>query len=72
MIDLVCFFFSIMLGFAVGLHQTWLYSAFNALGLIGASMVALRHFRESSYTQGVVIALSLGLLLDAACGVFLH
>jgi hypothetical protein len=71
-IDLLCFFLSIMLGFAVGLHQTWLYSVFNAVALIGASLVALRHFRKSSYAQGVVIALSLGLLLDAACGVFLH
>ena len=71
-IDLVCFCFSVMLGFAVALHQTWLYSAFNAIGLIAAGLVALRHFRESSYAQGVAIALSLGLVLDAACGVFLH
>ena len=71
-IDLLCFFLSIMLGFAVGLHHTWLYSAFNAVGLIVAGIVAIRHFRESSYAQGIVIALSLGLLLDAACGVFLH
>jgi hypothetical protein len=71
-IDLVCFFLSVMLGFAAALHQTWMYSAFNAIGLIAAGMIALRHFRESSYAQGVVIALSLGLLLDAACGVFLH
>jgi hypothetical protein len=71
-IDLVCFFLSIMLGFAVALHQTWLYAAFNAVGLIGAGIVALRHFRKSSYAQGVVIALSVGLLLDAACGVFLR
>jgi hypothetical protein len=72
LIDLVCFFLSIMLGFTVALHQAWLYSVFNAVGLLAAGIVALRHFRESSYAQGVVIALSLGLLLDAACGVFLH
>jgi len=71
-IDLVCFIFSIRLGFAVGLHQTWLYSAFNTLGLIGVEYGRVTHFRESSYTQAVVIARSLGLLLDAACGVFLH
>ena len=71
-ICLVCFFLSIMLGFAAALHQTWLYAAFNAIGLIAAGIVALRHFRESSYAQSVVIALLLGLLLHAACGVFLH
>ncbi len=72
LIDLACFFLSIMLGFAVTLHQAWMYAALNAVGLAGASIVALRHFRKSSYAQGVVIALSLGFLLDAACGVFLH
>ncbi|HEY6370629.1 MAG TPA: hypothetical protein VIX37_08615 [Candidatus Sulfotelmatobacter sp.] len=61
-----------MLGFAVALHQTWLCSAFNAISLIAAGFVALRPFRESSYAQGVGIALPLGLLLDAAGGVFLH
>jgi hypothetical protein len=71
-IDLVCFFLSVMIGSALALRGAWIYSALNAVGLIAAGIIALRHFRESSYAQGVVIALSLGLLLDAACGVFLH
>jgi len=71
-IDLVCFFLSVMMGSALAFRGAWLYSALNAVGLIASGIIALRHFRESSYAQGVVIALSLGLLLDAACGVFLH
>jgi hypothetical protein len=71
-IDLLCIFLTVMLGSAGGLRQAWLYSALNAIGLIAAGIIAVRHFRESSYAQGVVIALSLGLLLDAACGIFLH
>jgi hypothetical protein len=71
-IDLVCFFLSIMLGGALALRQAWLYAVFNAIGLIAAGIIALRHFRDSSYAQGVVIALSLGLLLAAACGAFLR
>lgn len=71
-IDLGCFIASIMLGTALALRQTWLFSAINAVGLIVAGIVALRHVRESSYAQGVVIALSLALLLTAACGVYLR
>jgi hypothetical protein len=69
-IDLGCFILSIMLGFTLALRQTWLFSAINAFGLMAAGIIALRHVRESSYAQGVVIALSLALLLAAACGVY--
>ena len=71
-IDLAGLFLSVMLGSALALHQTWLFAVLNAIALLAAGIVALRYVRESSYAQGVVIALSLGLLLDAACGVFLH
>ncbi len=71
-IDLVCFFASIMLGFALAVNQAWLFSALNGVGLLLAGMIALRYVRESSYALGVVIALSLGLLLDTACGIFLR
>jgi hypothetical protein len=70
--DLACFFSSIMLGFALAVQQTWLYSVLNGIALLAAGVVALRYVRESSYALGVVIALSLGLLLDTACGIFLH
>ena len=62
-------FFTIFLGSALHLRQQWLFPAFTALGIIAVGIVALRQMRESSYALGVVIALSLALLLDAACGV---
>ena len=71
-IDLACFFLAIMLGFALAAQHTWLYSVLNGIALLAAGAVALRYVRESSYALGVVIALSLGLLLDTACGIFLH
>jgi len=64
-----CLFCSILLGSTLALRQAWWFSVFTALGLIGAGVVALRQMRESSYALGVVIALALALLLDAACGV---
>ncbi len=71
-IDLACFFSSVMLGFALAVHRTWMFSVLNGIALLEAGVVALRYVRESSYAFGVVIALSLGLLLDTACGIFLH
>ena len=62
-------FFTIFLGSALHLRQQWLFPALTALGIIAVGIVALRQMRESSYALGVVIALSLALLLDAACGV---
>ena len=65
-------FFAIFLGSALAMRQQWLYPVIIAIALVLAGIIALRHVRESSYALGVVIALALGLLLDAACGVFLH
>jgi uncharacterized membrane protein YccC len=71
-ITLGCLFFAIFLGSALAMRQQWLYPVIIAIALVLAGIIALRHVRESSYALGVVIALALGLLLDAACGVFLH
>lgn len=64
-----CLFCSILLGSTLAPRQSWWFPVFNGLGLIAAGVVALRQMRESSYALGVVIALALALLLDAACGV---
>jgi hypothetical protein len=69
LLALGCLFFAIFLGTALALRQAWLFPVLTGVGLIGAGSVALRQMRESSYALGVVIALSLALLLDAACGV---
>jgi hypothetical protein len=42
---------------------------FTGVGLIVAGIVAFRQMKESSYAFGIVIALSIAVLLDAACGV---
>jgi hypothetical protein len=52
LIDLGCLFLSILLGLALRVGQAWLFSAFNAVALIGAGIIALRHVRKSSYAQG--------------------
>jgi hypothetical protein len=41
----------------------------NALGRVGAGIIAPKQLRESSSAPGVVIALWLGFLLNAAGGV---
>jgi hypothetical protein len=46
-----------------------MFPAFNAMGLIVAAMITIRQVRESGLALGVVIAVALALLLDAACGV---
>ena len=71
-IDLALLFLSITLGSALGLRRAWMFPLLKGIGLLGAGMVALRHVRESAYAQGVVIALSLAILLDAICGVMIH
>ena len=60
---------SIWLGLAFRVNHAWLFPAFNAAGLVGSGIIALRRVRRSSYAQGVVIALALAVILDAACGV---
>jgi uncharacterized membrane protein len=69
LIALGCLFFSIFLGTALALQQQWLFPVFTGVGLIVAGIVAFRQMKESSYAFGIVIALSIAVLLDAACGV---
>ena len=60
---------SIFFTFTFQVHEKWLLPALNAAVLIGIGIVASRHARESSYALGMVIALSIALLLDAAYAV---
>jgi hypothetical protein len=69
--SLACFFSAIFLGFTLRANRTGLYPILVAVGLIAAWILALRNMRQSSYAFGAVIALSLALLLDAACAVAL-
>jgi len=47
----------------------WMFPVINGLALAGLEIIALRKMRESSYALGVLIAVSLTFLLNAACGV---
>ena len=67
LISLGCLFLTIFLAITLGSNRTWLYPVADAIALIAAGVVALRLARQSSYAVGAVIALSLALLLDAAC-----
>ena len=67
--SLGCLFLTIFLAATLEGKSAWVFPAFNAVGLILLGVVALRQVKESSYAVGVVIALALALLLDAACGI---
>jgi hypothetical protein len=69
LIGLGCLLLAILLGLALRVGHAWLFPAFNAVALVIAGIIAMRRVRKSSYAQGVVIALALALMLDAACGV---
>jgi hypothetical protein len=66
--SLLCLFFCIFLGSTVG-GRGWMFPVINGLALVGVGIIALRKMRESSYALGVLIAISLTFLLNAACGV---
>jgi len=68
-IGLGCLFLTIFLAGTLGSKAGWILPAFNAAALISVGVVAFRHVKESSYALGIVIALALALLADAACGI---
>ena len=68
--SLGCLFFCIVLGMNLG-GPSWLFPVINGLALVAVGIVALRNVPESSYYMGVLIAVSLVFLLNAACGVTL-
>jgi uncharacterized membrane protein YccC len=65
--SLLCLFFCVFLGSTLG-GRPWTFPVINGLALVGVGIMALRKVRESSYALGVVIAVSLMFLLNAACG----
>ena len=64
-------FLAIFFGQALEQHGRWIYSAINAVALIGVGIFALRRVRESDLALGAVMALSLALLFDAGAAVYL-
>jgi hypothetical protein len=70
-LSMACLFLSIFLGSTTAPSHPWLMPLFNAIGLIGAGVVAWRQVRESSFALGAVIAFAIALLLDGACAVVL-
>ena len=70
-LSMACLFLAIFLGSTTSPSHPWLMPVFNAIGLIGAGIVAWRQIRESSFALGAVIAFSIALLLDGTCAVAL-
>jgi|HubBroStandDraft_5_1064220.scaffolds.fasta_scaffold54450_2 hypothetical protein len=59
-----CLIFSILLGAALGLSHPWTFPALNAITLVASGMVALRNINKSSYSEGVLIAVSVAFILN--------
>lgn len=66
--SLLCLTFCILWGSTFG-GPNRLFPVINGLALLGVGIIALRKVRESSYALGVLIAVSLVFLLNAAGGV---
>jgi len=67
--SLGCLFLTIFFGATFNSRHGWIYPVFNAVALIAVGMLAFRQRKESNYAVGALIAVSLSLLLDAACAV---
>jgi hypothetical protein len=63
-----CLFFSILLGGALGASRPWMFPVLNAIALFASGVVALRSINKSSYTEGVLIAVSVAFILNV--GIF--
>jgi len=59
-----CWFFSILLGAALGVRHSWMFPVINAIALVASGVVALRNVNKSSYPEGVLIAVSVALILN--------
>ena len=64
LVCLGCLFFSILLGSVLGLRQVWMFPLLNGIALVAAGTVALRRVSQSSYPEGVLIAVSVAFLLN--------
>jgi hypothetical protein len=59
-----CWFLSVLAGAALGLRHTWMLPLLNAIALVATGAVALRKANESSYPEGVLIAVSVAFVLN--------
>ena len=65
LLSLVCLFSTLILGGVLGVQRVWIFPALNAAALLASGIATLRRWPTSNYAQGVLIALSVALLLDA-------
>jgi hypothetical protein len=59
-----CWLFSILLGAALGLRHAWMFPLLNVIALVASGAAALRKGNQSSYPEGVLIAVSVGFVLN--------
>ena len=60
-----CLVLSTLLGAALGLRDSWMFPGLNAIALVASGLVALRKVNNSSYPEGVLIAVSVAFILNA-------
>jgi hypothetical protein len=59
-----CWFLSVLAGAALGLQHAWMFPLLNAIALVVSGAVALRRANQSSYPEGVLIAISVAFVLN--------
>jgi hypothetical protein len=59
-----CWFFSTLLGAALGVRHLWMFPVLNAIALVASGLVALRNVNQSSYPDGVLTAVSVAFILN--------
>jgi hypothetical protein len=59
-----CWFLSVLAGAAFRLSHAWMFSLLNAIALVASGAVALRKANQSSYLDGVLIAVSAVFVLN--------
>ena len=68
---LLFLFLAMFLASTLGPRRNWTEFLFVAIALVLAGSLSLKNFRRSSYSAGLTIAFSLGLLVDAVCAAIL-
>ena len=64
-----CLALAFFVGITLQTRYVWVYPLLDAIALIAVGIAAMRRRHQSSYADGVLIALSIALLLDGVCAV---
>ncbi len=59
-----CSLLTVLVGAALGLRSVWMFPFLNAIALVASGRVALRKHDQSTYPEGVLIALSVAFVIN--------